>query len=110
MLSARKERDTTTDTRQNKLEQLTDLFKLLHEVAAEEVPSPVRWAELKVELEENAVFGELFILSKITIEPRYSGGVTRIATFEVPERPEALTEGEPQVGVPFLASNGASQK
>lgn len=98
------------DTRHNKLEQLTDLGKLLHEVASEETPSPVRWAELKVELEENAVFLEAFILPKITVEPRYTGGVTKIAEFVPPERNdlEVKTE-ESSVGAPFLSSgkNGA---
>ena len=63
-------------------------------MAAEETPSPVRWAELKVELEENAVFGEHFILPKITIEPRYSGGMIKMGEFAPPERTDLEVKPE----------------
>ena len=75
-------------------QNVIDHAKRLHELAKNEQPSPVDWAEIKQYLDEAGTFFETFVIEKIVIAARYSGGVTKIATFDVPERPDIEVKPE----------------
>ncbi len=89
------------DIRTNKVEQLTALACHLELVAGLEQPSAVDWAEAKQALADDATFLRTYIIPRIVVEPRYTGGNGRLAVYE-PAPTLEVTEDESSAGQPFM--------